>query len=184
MLISIGCTVYLSCENRYVGAFLFSTALCAICTLDMDLFTGKVCFTRKARELPGLLVCLTGNVVGCVAGASLIGMALPDVAQAAAKLCAGKLEREPLQVIILAVFCGILMAVAVGTYRTTEGISKYIGIFTCIPTFILCGFEHSIADVAFLALANTSASDAALFCVLNVAGNTLGGQLIGRSVKI
>lgn len=78
VLISIGCTVYLSCGNRYVGAVLFSTALCAICTLDKALFTGMVCFVSKTKELPGLLVCLTGNVLGCVAGASLMGIALLD----------------------------------------------------------------------------------------------------------
>ena len=40
--IGIGGTVYLSCENKTVGAFLFGTGLFTILTFGFMLFTGKV----------------------------------------------------------------------------------------------------------------------------------------------
>ena len=32
-------------------------------------------------------------------------------------------------------------------------LSQYLGIFLCVPVFILCGFEHSIADMYYFFLA-------------------------------
>ena len=40
--IAIGGTVYLSCPNKYLGAFLFGTGLFVILTFGFNLFTGKV----------------------------------------------------------------------------------------------------------------------------------------------
>ena len=42
LLISLGGTVYLTIENKIVGAFLFSIALFSICYFKCYLFTGKV----------------------------------------------------------------------------------------------------------------------------------------------
>ena len=44
ILIGIGGSVYLACDNKYVGAVLFSVALLCICMRGFALFTGKVGF--------------------------------------------------------------------------------------------------------------------------------------------
>ena len=41
-LVSIGGTVLLSCDNRYLGALLFCIALLSICWFGFNLYTGKV----------------------------------------------------------------------------------------------------------------------------------------------
>ena len=40
--IAIGGTVYLSCPNKYLGAFLFGIGLFVILSFSFNLFTGKV----------------------------------------------------------------------------------------------------------------------------------------------
>ena len=55
VFIGIGGTVFLSCENRYVGAVLFSVGLLAICCMGLFLFTGRVgyrCWPRWREIWP------------------------------------------------------------------------------------------------------------------------------------
>ena len=70
ILISIGGTIYLSCQNKIVGAFLFSVALFCICVEGFSLYTGKVCYFFKTKEklssVTNLLVCLIGNLCAVV----------------------------------------------------------------------------------------------------------------------
>ena len=67
---------------------------------------------------------------------------------------------------ILSFFCGVLMYIAVENYKNnTNGFAKQIGIFLCVTMFIVCGFEHSIADVGYYALAVNSLSMAIRACV-------------------
>lgn len=46
LLIAIGGSVFLSCENRYIGAMLFSVALLCICYRGYYLYTGKIGLCR------------------------------------------------------------------------------------------------------------------------------------------
>ena len=181
LLISVGCTIYLACDIPYIGAFLFSVALCTICNMGMSLFTGKVCYANSHREIPPLLLCILGNFIGCFVGGTLIRFALPNIAAKATALCSGKILKAPLQVFILAIFCGMLMAIAVRTYKKFDGVAKYTGIFTCIPTFILCGFEHSIADAGYFFLSDSLPFlDVAVFMVCALLGNSVGGLVLSR----
>ena len=41
--IAIGGTVFLSVENKMIGALLFTVGLFTVCTFGFNLFTGKVC---------------------------------------------------------------------------------------------------------------------------------------------
>ena len=44
VMVSVGGTVLLSVDNRYIGAALFSIALLVICYFGFNLYTGKVGF--------------------------------------------------------------------------------------------------------------------------------------------
>ena len=180
MMVGIGGTVYLSCENKVVGAVLFAVALLVICILGLYLYTGKIgLFIEKPdkKSAIALLIGLAGNAVGAVLTGILVAIAKPaliDVAQAA---CASKLEGGMLKGLIAAIFCGVLMYAAVKTY--TKG-KTLVGIIFCIPTFILCGFEHSVADMYYFTVASFGGFDptSILFVLVAVVGNTLGGWLL------
>ena len=91
--------------------------------------------------------------------------------------CDGKLEGGMIRGLIAAIFCGVLMYAAVKTYALR---GTLVGIIFCIPTFILCGFEHSVADMYYFAVASFGGFDpmSILFVLVIVVGNTLGGWLL------
>ncbi|MDR1674346.1 MAG: formate/nitrite transporter family protein [Oscillospiraceae bacterium] len=176
ILIVIGCTVYLSCENKYVGAVLFSVALLSICSLNLPLFTGSVGFVKSLNDIINLLLCLAGNTVGCAVAGLSVGVAYPEVSAAALASSALKFGSHPVAAFAASVMCGILMYTAVYIYRNNEGISRYIGILICVPTFILCRFEHSIANLGYLFIAKagiTNLLNLPLFIIGNAAGSLL-----------
>ena len=45
-------------------------------------------------------------------------------------------------------------------------------------SFILCGFEHSIADMFYFAAARAFSFEYALFILIVVLGNAIGGMLV------
>lgn len=178
LMIGVGGTVYLSCDSRVVGALLFATGLLTICNMGYLLFTGKVCFAleNSPAYLVTLAVIALGNVAVCVLYGAAARQFLPQAAEKAASACAAKLAQTGMQTFFLAVMCGILMYIAVVTFRRQQGMSRYVGIFTCVPVFILSGFEHSIADAVYLGMAGLPAGSAR-FLLIVLAGNAVGGLL-------
>ena len=178
VFISIGGTVFLSCDDRYIGAVLFTVALMSICYLGLYLYTGKIGYLVTAhakQDVQTILLTLLGNLLGTLTCGLLLPVAKPALTEKAAALCAPKLTMSPLAVLITAFFCGVLMYTAVSIYREKK---SPIGILFCVPVFILSGFEHSIADMFYLFAARAFTGRAVLFLVLVVIGNTLGGMLL------
>ncbi len=174
ILISIGGTVYLSCDNKYVGAVLFSVALLCICIKGYSLFTGKVGYLPEKHgkeEFSVLLLGLLGNFVGTVACGYLLRYVMPATGTSAAASCVNKLTQTTLQTFVRAIFCGFLMYLAVSIYRDSKTV---VGIIFCIPVFILSGFEHSIADMFYFAASGIVSLRAFAFIFVVIAGNAVG----------
>ena len=166
IMICLGVTVYLSVSNKIVGAVLFSIALFAICSFGMNLFTGKIGYILQTRNNPNCLIIWLGNFVGCAAACALVRIAKPQLAETAKTLMENKLNQSWLSIAILSFFCGILMYLAVENFASNPShTGKIVGIFLCIVTFILSGFEHSIADIGYAAFAVSSLSDGVRFMV-------------------
>ena len=153
MMVGIGGSVYLSCENKVVGAVLFSVALICICILGFYLYTGKIGLFMEnpsKNTIPLLAIGFGGNAIG----AALTGLATayvkPALITIAQTSCTAKLANGNLKGMIAAIFCGVLMYTAVKTYQAK---GTLVGIIFCIPTFILSGFEHSVADVYYFTVA-------------------------------
>ncbi len=178
LMVSIGGTVLLSCDNRYLGAFAFCIALLAICYFGFNLYTGKVGFLVTDHSAPTLSLTflgLLGNALGTLLIGLLIAAALPLLREAAVAACAKRLTQLWYQTLLRGFFCGILMYVAVWTYREKRTV---LGILFCIPVFVLSGFEHSIADMFYFSLAGLFRAESLGFLLLVVLGNSLGGMFI------
>ena len=176
--ISLGGAVFLAVENRIVGAVLFCVALLCICFKGYALFTGRVGFIPEDHgkdALETLLLCLLGNALGTVLGGSLIRLALPGLGAAALTLCEGKLAQLWWSTLIRGGFCGVLMYLAVSTWRDSK---TPLGILFCIPVFILSGFEHSIADIFYFAASGLVSLRAFLFIWVVILGNALGAMIL------
>ena len=178
LCITMGGAVFLAVENRTVGAILFSVALLCICYRGYALFTGKVGFIPEKHDKEAfsvLLLGLLGNFLGTLAGGLLIRLALPKLGEAARVICEAKLEQAWYGTLIRGVLCGVLMYLAVSIFRDKK---TPLGILFCIPVFILCGFEHSIADMFYFAASGIVSGKACLFLWIVVAGNSIGGMLL------
>ncbi|MBQ3817502.1 MAG: formate/nitrite transporter family protein [Clostridia bacterium] len=184
ILISIGGTVFLSCDNRYVGAILFSVALLCICIKGYSLFTGKVGYIPEKygkEEISVLFLGLLGNAIGTIICGFAIRYALPAAGDVAQTICNSKLTQAVLQTLLRAIFCGILMYLAVSIYRDKQTVT---GILFCIPVFILSGFEHSVADIFYFAASGIVSLKAFCFICIVILGNSIGGMLLPAIAKI
>lgn len=178
ILIGIGGSVYLSCDNKYVGAVLFSVALLCICMRGFALFTGKVGFIVEAHtraDVSALLLSLLGNLIGTFAAGAAIRYAMPSLGEKALTLCEGKLAQTAPETFLRALFCGILMYLAVVIYRKNQSVW---GIFFCVPVFILSGFEHSIANMFYFSASGIVSMEAFFYLWIVILGNAAGAVLM------
>lgn len=178
ILIAVGGTVYLSCHNKYIGAVLFSVALLCICLKGYSLFTGKIGFIPEKHgreELSVLFLGLLGNAAAVFVCGIVLNIALPGVGEAATEACSSKLCQPLYSSLVRSIFCGILMYLAVSIYRDR---GKLIGVLFCIPVFILCGFEHSVADMFYFALAGKATLRTFAFLGTVLIGNSAGAMLL------
>jgi formate/nitrite transporter FocA (FNT family) len=174
VLISIGGTVYLS-VGSYPGAILFSVALLCICYKGYSLFTGKIGYVTMSRtkeDISVLLLGLFGNLIGTFLFGVLISYATSGIGEKAYVICLPKLELNALAVLVKSFLCGVLMYLAVSIFK--ENNKSIVGIVFCIPVFILCGFEHSIADMFYFACSGIVSFEAFIFIILVIIGNSLG----------
>ena len=178
LMVSIGCAVFLACDIKEVGAVLFTVALLVICFRGYSLYTGKIGFipfSHKKEDFSVLLLGLLGNAIGMIVFGLLISVALPNLKVNAIAICTAKLTQTWYRTIIRGLFCGVLMFIAVYVYKENKSI---VAIIFAIPTFILCGFEHSVADIGYFAIANMFSLDIVLFILLVVIGNTIGSMIL------
>ncbi len=188
IMISIGAIIFLSCESKLAGAVLFAVGLLTICEFGLNLYTGKIGYVVYPGETPLKKTAFLVTVwVGNLCGTFLSGLAFQSVGNSAIidkafTLAQTKLEQNFFSTLILGVFCGILMFTAVDVFkRNAEKPARHIGILFCVPVFILCGFEHSIADMAYFSLSPLStlfSGKAFLFLAAVTLGNSIGGILL------
>lgn len=184
IMIAIGGSVFLSCDSKYVGAVLFSVALLCICYLGYYLFTGKIGYLANdfsKNNILNLSVGLAVNLIVTFLLGLLISFAIPNLLDKAYIMCTAKLDQTFLITFIRAVFCGVLMYTAVEIFKEKK---TPLGIIFCIPVFILCGFEHSIADMFYFGVSGIFTIKILTFELAAVLGNTVGGLILPLLSKI
>lgn len=160
VFIGIGATVFLSCENAVVGAFLFAIGLLSICVFGLNLFTGKIGYVTENKNYAGMVLIWFGNLLGCAMSVLAVRYAKPALTDKAFAMLEKKAQLNVPSLIFCGIFCGIIMFVAVDIYKKAADFGKYLGILIGVPVFILCGFEHSIADMCYLIFAISSLNHA------------------------
>ena len=181
--IGIGGTVYLSCENKVVGAFLFGTGLFTILTFGFMLFTGKVGYAieNKPAYLIDLIVIWTGNLIGAALTAGLVAVTRigGGISEKAAALCDTKLSDNPVSIFILAFFCGMLMFIAADGYKNIKNpAGQMLAVFLPVMTFILSGFEHCVANMYYFTAGGAWSGKGLVYMLVMTLGNAAGGILI------
>lgn len=148
--ISIGCVVYLK-VGSVAGAVLFAFGLLTCVHFKLPLYTGTAGFVMNKKDLFDLIVILAGNILGCFLMAVAMRYANADVSDKAAILTEKRMELSIMQSVVLGIFCGFIMTVAVKFARE----KSYLPLLFGVPVFILCGFLHSIADAFYIQVSPT-----------------------------
>lgn len=180
--IAVGGVAFLSCENKFVGAVFFCLGIFTICTFGFYLYTGKVgyVFENPPSYACSLLWVWLGNLAGSViVGLAVRASRIAGISEKAAQLCQTKLDDVPLSIFILSVFCNLLVFITVDNFKNNpHEFGKYMGIVLGITTFILCGFEHCVANMFYFTAAGMWSVKAAAYLLVMTLGNTCGALII------
>ena len=165
LMIGFGGVIYLMCPNRMVGALLFSFGLLTIICQGFALYTGRVGYFRE-YGLASILTTIVGNFVGTGHTVDIEAVGAP------------KLADSSLSIFLLSIGCGVMMYLAVDSYRKSK---SWLFVVMPIVVFILSGLEHSIANMFYLTLAGAWGVEALRITLIALVGNAVGSWLINSA---
>ncbi len=149
VLIGMGDIVYVVSANHVLGSFLFSLGLLSILIKGYPLYTGRIGFIEGWSDLwnpsRGMLLIILSNFIGIALVCSLAAMSRLDLS-AVDKMVEVKTTQSWYSALFLAWCCGAMMYLAVNGWRKT---SNPLTVIMPIMFFILCGFEHCIANFGY-----------------------------------
>ncbi len=182
-MIAIGGTVFLSIENKVIGASLFSIGLFGVLIYNLNLYTGKIGYliiNFNLKYIKELIITLIGNFIGaCSVGFILRYTRIYDkIYEKSLMLVNTKLNDNILSIFILSIFCGLLMYYAVNGFKKQTDFGKYLVVYLGVAVFILCGFEHCIANMYYFSVADIWSLKTLGYTGIMVLGNSIGSFII------
>lgn len=183
IMIAIGGTVFLSIENKVIGASLFSIGLFGVLIYNLNLYTGKIGYlitNLNLKYIKELIITLIGNFIGaCSVGFILRYTRIYDkIYEKSLMLANTKLNDNILSIFILSIFCGLLMYYAVNGFKKQTDFGKYLVVYLGVAVFILCGFEHCIANMYYFSVADIWSLKTLGYTGIMVLGNSVGSFII------
>lgn len=169
--IAIGAIVYLVTGN----ALFFPIGLLIVIMYNLCLYTGRVGYISEFNHFPKLLLMLLGNMIGAFATGFITRYCKPALIGNASDLCQRKMI-ERLGLIPLAILCGALVFIAVDICKHNEvdAVPKMVAVWMATTTFVVCGFEHCIANTFYFALAGKYTWSVLLYILFNALFNGVG----------
>lgn len=190
LMIGIAGTVYLQTNQSLIGTILFSFGLITIIQLQFPLYTGRIGWMSHLKEVKFLPFWIVGNYIGTYIVAILLKLTRygDQLSHKASIIWDNKLNDSYFSLFILAIFCGIMMYLTLANGVKTSVQADFTRIFLIslpVIIFILCGFEHSIADMFYLNLSKNifNFKDIKIIFIL-ILGNGVGAQVIPRVQKL
>ena len=151
---------------KLIAGLIFPAGLILVLMAGAELFTGNnlmilaLC-ERKitlAKLLRSWLVVYAGNLVGGVLVAMLISLSGQLnytgglLGAVTIKAAAGKVSLSFFPAVVLGILCNWLVCLAVWTsFGAKDAISKAVCVFFPVWVFIASGFEHSVANMYYIA---------------------------------
>ena len=201
---TISCTVESGSIAKILSGMVFPAGLTMVLLAGSELFTGNCLMVipliekeiRPTSLLRNWIIVYIGNFIGSAIVAVLIyyggQLDLFDGALAVntIKVAAGKCSLTFTKAFCLGILCNFLVCIAVWISFAAKTVSvKIIGLFLPIMLFILCGFEHCVANMYYgtaglLANADAAYHAAAVDAVSNLGNLTAGNFLIGNLLPV
>lgn len=149
---------------KLLAAILFASALSLVTMAGCELFTGNHLYLGAAllekevtlKDALGLWgFCFLGNLAGSLLLCGLFEVAgcmnQPDVAAYFTATAAAKSALGAGAMFIRGILCNICVCLAVWcSVRMKSESGKLIMVLWCILIFMLCGFEHSVANMSII----------------------------------
>ena len=150
--------------GKLIGACVFPAGLTLVILAGSELFTGNCLLLLPVlqREItPGAMVknwtiVYLGNFAGSLliawmaAASHQLGMFEGQLAVSAVRTAAAKASMPFMDGFLKGILCNMLVCLAVWvSFGAKDAAGKIIGLFYPIVVFVVCGFEHSIANMYY-----------------------------------
>lgn len=194
LCICFGASVYLICQAysmalKVVGSFMFGIGLFTIIHAHLWLYTGKAGYIldNKPKYFIDLIVCFIGNALGCFVLAMLLKQTRigDSLIESATPLVDAKMADTWYSILILAMMCGVMIYLAVEGHKKCEyPLGKVLFVFMPVSLFILCSFEHVVANVVYFTYAGEFGAKVVLYFLIMFIGNALGAVAFDGLLKL
>ena len=184
-------------DNTFLRAAVFPVGLMLIILVGGELFTGNClmifgCLNKKIKVsqfASSIIQVFFGNLVGSLfvvfvvyfggmyKDGSVLSMSIAAVANA-------KVSLSFVEILLRGILCNILVALGVWfafTAKDTAG--RLLGCWFPVMLFVLCGYEHCVANMFFLPLGmlvdpSISIGSVAMNIIPATIGNLIGGGIL------
>lgn len=154
--------------GKFLGACIFPCGLAMVLLAGSELFTGNSLIIipvltgdiRVSQMLRNWVIVYIGNLVGGILVAflavwggtgDLFGGAESGLAAAMLNTAAAKVQLSFSAAFIRGVSCNFLVCIAVWiSFAAKDVTGKFWGLFMPILLFVLCGFEHCVANMYYI----------------------------------
>lgn len=195
VFISMAAVAYLVSANAVVGSVLFAFGLLTIVNYNFQLFTGVVGYIstqQSAKEYLTYSLFTAGVWFWNLIGSLIVGLLVSNTRTYAViypklhALMQTKCNDSSASLLILGIFCGILMFIAVNTYKRTEAppVAKVVLLFACVVVFILSGYEHCVANMGYIALYRKFDPQIIRVLLVTSCGNIIGCNAIPLCLRL
>ena len=189
---------------KFLGACVFPGGLIMVLLAGSELFTGNcllvIPLLEKKISVGEMLrnwgFVYLGNFIGaCLVAAGVVFSHQPSLfgnglAVSVLSTAAGKCAMPFGDALVRGILCNFLVCIAVWiSFAAKDVVGKIAGVFFPIMMFVLCGFEHSVANMYFISAGLFAKSapaylDAAVAAGVDVGAVTMDGFLVGNLLPV
>ena len=199
-LAGVGATFANIYGGKLAGACVFTAGLAMVVVAGSELFTGNnlmivALFRGKIKFhqlLKNWIFVFIGNLIGAilVAGAVSVSGLFNPVSDTVIATATAKVDLGFFEAIIRGVLCNFLVCIAVWmSFSANTVTGKIAAVFLPVMLFVLCGFEHSVANMFYVPsgiimgwINNVDAPTIQAFLLHNLLpvtiGNIIGGAFL------
>lgn len=188
-LAGVGSTFANVYVGKIAGALVFPAGLAMVVVAGSELFTGNNLMvtgllSRKfgfSKLLKNWLLVFIGNLLGALIIAGLVAVSgvFDPIAETVIATATAKINLGFGEAMIRGVLCNFLVCIAVWMAFFADSVGgKIAAVFLPIMLFVLCGFEHSVANMFYIPVGMFMAD------FTGVAGPSIAGFLAGNLLPV
>ncbi len=159
-------SIHIPSMNRLVSALIFPAGMSMVLIAGSELFTGNCLMIipimekklRISTAIKSLIVVYLGNFLGSIlftqmsAYGNVFSLFDAELAQTCVNTAVLKCTMSFSEAFIRGILCNIFVCIAVWmSMAATSVTGKIVGLYFPIMLFVLCGYEHCVANMGYIA---------------------------------